>query len=172
MRILHFAPEHCIKEVLSHNACRYEAVDIAGNDVDCVLDIRGLPFPDDVYDLVYASHVLEHVDDDERAILEIKRVLRAGGVAILPVPVISEHTIEYDEPNPYESYHVRAPGRDYFEKYARVFEGIKIYSSDDFPEKFQTYLNEDRSKYPTPTSPYRHPMTGKKHCDFVPVCIG
>ena len=47
--------------------------------VDWNVDIQALPFLDDSYDLVYASLVLEHVNDDKEAIREICRVLKPGG---------------------------------------------------------------------------------------------
>ncbi|MBW3614271.1 MAG: methyltransferase domain-containing protein [Actinobacteria bacterium] len=45
-----------------------------------------LPFPDAAFDRVVASEVLEHVEDDRRAICELARVLRPGGVLAVTVP--------------------------------------------------------------------------------------
>lgn len=45
-----------------------------------------LPFPDDSFDVVYSSHVLEHVTCEEKALLEMKRVLKPGGVLIIGMP--------------------------------------------------------------------------------------
>src|SRR3954464_3885328 len=42
-------------------------------------DLLALPFPDDYFDVVMASEVLEHIPDDERAMAEIARVVRPGG---------------------------------------------------------------------------------------------
>lgn len=41
---------------------------------------------DATLDMVIANNVLEHVDDDPRAVREIKRVLRPGGRAVLQTP--------------------------------------------------------------------------------------
>jgi SAM-dependent methyltransferase len=49
-------------------------------------DIRALPIPDQSIDLVIATDVIEHVDDDQRAVSEIYRVLRPGGIALITVP--------------------------------------------------------------------------------------
>lgn len=45
-----------------------------------------LPFADSVFDLVIASEVLEHVEDDRSAIQEIGRVLKPGGILCVTVP--------------------------------------------------------------------------------------
>jgi SAM-dependent methyltransferase len=49
-------------------------------------DGRSLPFPDDTFDAVYSSSVLEHVADFDSMQRELARVLRAGGVAVHCVP--------------------------------------------------------------------------------------
>ena len=79
---------------------------------------------DESFDLIYASHVLEHVQYDIQALHEIRRVLTKNGIAILPVPIVCEETIEYPEPNPAEHLHCRAPGIDYFDKYKSVFSKV------------------------------------------------
>jgi SAM-dependent methyltransferase len=45
-----------------------------------VADAQALPFADGEYDMVIANHMLYHVPDRPRAIREVRRVLRAGGV--------------------------------------------------------------------------------------------
>jgi SAM-dependent methyltransferase len=45
-----------------------------------------LPFQSGRFDAVLASDVLEHIEDDGRALAEIARVLRPGGVFIFSVP--------------------------------------------------------------------------------------
>ncbi len=49
-------------------------------------DALTLPFPDGAFDAVVASEVLEHIVDDGRAIAELARVLRPGGVLAVTVP--------------------------------------------------------------------------------------
>jgi len=138
--------------------------------VDRREDLTHLSFPDGSFDLVYASHVLEHILDDQSAIREIRRVLSVGGVAILPVPIISNSTVEYGEPNPFEVYHVRAPGLDYFDRYKKIFGRVQIFESMSFDPKFQVWIYEDRSNLPTPRMPKRPKMIGSVHADYVPVC--
>lgn len=49
-------------------------------------DICNLPFRDGEFELVLATDILEHVEDDQRALREINRVLTSGGRAIITVP--------------------------------------------------------------------------------------
>lgn len=167
---VHFAPEPTIGRRLKARFPRYQTADLSGEGVDLAADLRDLPFEAASVDLVYASHVLEHVDDDRRAIAEIVRVLRPGGVAILPVPIVCEATVEYGAPNPTEHYHVRAPGLDYFDRYRAAFGRIEVFDSFAFPLEHQLLVFEDRTFYPTPDRPLRTPMSGGPHKDYVPVC--
>jgi SAM-dependent methyltransferase len=170
MKMLHFAPEKFFKTLFSGRFGQYETADLFEPGVDYKVDIQNLPFEDATYDFVFASHVLEHIPDDKKAIREIRRILRPNGIAILPVPIICENTIEYPEPNPLEHDHVRAPGLDFYERYKEQFKRVEVYSSDSFPAEYQTFTYEDRSRWPTAEFPLRAPSPGEKHADFVPVC--
>ena len=46
-------------------------------------DAENLPFPSDSFDIVYSNGVLHHTPDTERAIAEVKRVLKPGGQACI-----------------------------------------------------------------------------------------
>ena len=86
LRMLHFAPEPCFRELFGHRFGRYESADLDMADVDHHVDLLKLPFPDETYDFVFASHVLEHIRDDVKAISEVRRILKPKGIAVLPVP--------------------------------------------------------------------------------------
>jgi ubiquinone/menaquinone biosynthesis C-methylase UbiE len=51
-----------------------------------VADATTLPFQADLFDLVIAQDVVEHIEDDQRAISEIYRVCTPGGLALILVP--------------------------------------------------------------------------------------
>jgi SAM-dependent methyltransferase len=50
--------------------------------------ITELPLAADSFDLVCALDVIEHVADDQRAVAEMKRVARPGGVVLITVPAL------------------------------------------------------------------------------------
>ena len=49
-------------------------------------DLCALPFPEDHFDLVLATDVLEHIDEPGVGVAELRRVLRPGGTLIVTVP--------------------------------------------------------------------------------------
>jgi ubiquinone/menaquinone biosynthesis C-methylase UbiE len=51
-----------------------------------VADVTDYPAADDSFDAVFFNHVIEHIPDDGRALREIHRILRPGGVVVLGTP--------------------------------------------------------------------------------------
>lgn len=49
-------------------------------------NVEALSFGDESFDLVVSNDVLEHVNDPEKALAELLRILRPGGVLIMTVP--------------------------------------------------------------------------------------
>jgi SAM-dependent methyltransferase len=167
---IHFAPEEPMRRFLRPQFASYTTADLTRTDVDHHVDLRSLPFEDASFDFVYASHVLEHIDDERKAIAEISRILRPQGLAILPVPILGESTVEYPYPIAAEEYHVRAPGLDYFRRLAEHFSNVEIKTSEDYPEEYQTCSFEDRVGFSGDLFPYRPKQFGKRHVDYVPLC--
>lgn len=56
-------------------------------------DAHRLPFPDDSFDRIIASEVLEHLPHDDVAIRELARVLRPGGTLAVTVPAWLSETV-------------------------------------------------------------------------------
>lgn len=167
MRALHFAPEPCLRKGLVPMFYEYMTADISGRNVDHQVDICNLPFPDASFDVVIASHVLHYIRDEASALRSLWRVLSRGGMAIIPVPIFSEATVEYPQPI---GGQMRAPGQDYFDRCKSIFGSVRSYSSPDFDPQYQVWIHEDRSRWPAPIS-LRPCSTGKKHKEYVPVCF-
>jgi SAM-dependent methyltransferase len=76
-------------------------------------------------DLVVCTDVLEHVGDDGRALAELRRALRAGGRAVVHVPVLTSRTVEYGRAVAGDSDHVRAYGPDVADRFADAGLGVE-----------------------------------------------
>ena len=94
-RMLHIAPEPGFADKLRRMPnLAYLSADLYARDAMVRMDVCDIQYPDASFDLVYCSHVLEHVPDDRRALREFRRVLSVGGEAILLVPQRHGETIE------------------------------------------------------------------------------
>jgi SAM-dependent methyltransferase len=57
------------------------------------MSVTDIDFPDDYFDMLICNHLLEHVADDLKAMAELYRVMKPGGIGLAQVP-INEHTDE------------------------------------------------------------------------------
>lgn len=88
---------------------------------------EAIPFPDGYFDLVSSFNSLDHVDDLERAISEIGRVLRRGGCFLLIADIHEAPTIT--EPAAF-SWDILEKFKPNFEVLSeRHYEGHQLYSS-------------------------------------------
>ncbi|MCD6543262.1 MAG: methyltransferase domain-containing protein [Flavobacteriaceae bacterium] len=130
-KVLHMAPEQCFLPIFKKmKNLDYTTADLYSPIVDVKADILDLPFEDESFDIVFCNHVLEHIEDDSKAMKELYRVLKLGGMGIFQVPqdlglektyedfsITSEeerkkHFGQYD--------HVRIYGKDYFDRLRKV----------------------------------------------------
>jgi SAM-dependent methyltransferase len=152
-------------------ASSYNTADFHAEGVDLQVDLRDMTsIPGASFDLVIASHVLEHIDQDDKAIREIYRIVATGGCAILPVPLLADETVEYPDVSVWEHNHVRAPGIDYFERYREVFDRVDVVTSEGVAQDSQPWLNENRIRFPNRFMPYRPAQAGTRHLDAIPIC--
>ena len=87
--------------------------DITLPNVTCLSNINYLPFEDEAFDSIICIHVLEHIEDDLRAMRELHRVLRASGTAVICIPETdNEKTVEFGFEDPEKSHHWRDYGMD------------------------------------------------------------
>lgn len=93
--MLHVAPEPAFHERLG----RIQALDYLTADIESPramegMDITQIPYPENTFDIIYCSHVLEHVLDDRKAMRELARVLKPDGWSALLVPILGSQTTE------------------------------------------------------------------------------
>jgi predicted SAM-dependent methyltransferase len=97
--LLHFSPEWCLRRRLQDRpGLRYVTTDLdPSQQVDLRLDITGLDLPDDSFDAVLCSHVLEHVPDDAAAMAELSRITAPGGFTLVMVPLALDRAVTYED---------------------------------------------------------------------------
>jgi SAM-dependent methyltransferase len=124
LRVLHFAPERIFEKWLgSLPNLDYVSTDLERPRAMVKADITALPFPDDSFDVILCSHVLEHVVEDRRAMRELYRVLEPGGWALVLVPIDFDRAETFEDPAVVtpadrerlfgQADHVRIYGRDF-----------------------------------------------------------
>ena len=138
-KVLHIAPEQCFLKLFKQQKnLDYTTADLYSPIADVKADICNLPFEDNLFDVVFCNHVLEHIEDDSKAMSELFRVLTPGGMGIFQIPqdlsldktyedfsITSEeerkkHFGQYD--------HVRIYGKDYFNRLRSI--GFKVNEVD------------------------------------------
>lgn len=127
LRVLHVAPE----AILQSRFRRLPNLDYVSVDLDSPLamvhmDITRLALQDNQFDVIFCSHVLEHIPNDQQAMRELYRVLKPGGWAIMLVPIDTTQESTFEDPSivlpqERERYfgqhdHVRLYGRDYIQR--------------------------------------------------------
>jgi SAM-dependent methyltransferase len=138
-KVLHFAPEQAFYERFrNQNNLDYTTTDLVSPLADVKADICDLPFEDNAYDVILCNHVLEHIPDDTKAMQELYRVLKPGGMAILQIPqdlkrqtTFEDNTItdRKERAKIFGQYdHVRVYGRDYFNKLRSI--GFTVVEED------------------------------------------
>jgi len=126
-KVLHMAPEQCFLDIFRDlENLDYTTADLYSPIVDVKADILELPFDDNSFDIVFCNHVLEHIEDDAKAMSELYRVLKPGGMGIFQIPqdLNLEKTFEdfsittpEDRAKHFGQYdHVRVYGKDYFDR--------------------------------------------------------
>ncbi len=145
LHFLHIAPEQCFMQAFEkQHGAGYITADLESPLAKVKMDVHAIPFEDNTFDAAMCNHVMEHVENDIKAMSEIYRVLKPGGWAILQVPFfgpLGDITFEdksITDPKEREHVygqddHVRLYGRDYPDRIRSVgFEVIE----DRFIEEF------------------------------------
>lgn len=151
-KVLHFAPEQAFyKRFKKQPNLDYTTTDLESPLADVKADICNLPFADNSFDMILCNHVLEHIPDDTKAMQELCRILRPGGMGIFQIPQDMSRAVTFQDDSitdPKERTlifgqydHVRVYGRDYFDKLRAV--GFTVIE-EDFIHKL---TSEEVTKY-------------------------
>ncbi|MCK5815323.1 MAG: class I SAM-dependent methyltransferase [Flavobacteriaceae bacterium] len=150
--LLHFAPEQAFyKRFRKMDNLDYTTTDLNSPLADVKADICNLPFEDNSYDIIFCNHVLEHIPDDTKAMQELYRVLKKGGMGIFQIPQELDRATTFEDNSITDKKerakifgqydHVRIYGRDYFDKLRNI--GFKVdevdYSATLSEEEIETF---------------------------------
>lgn len=139
LKVLHFAPEQCfLKRFRALKNLDYTSTDLLSPIADVKADICDLPFQDNTYDVILCNHVLEHIPDDAKAMKELYRVMKVGGMGVFQIPQDLNRDITFEDntitdikerTKIFGQYdHMRVYGLDYFDKLRSI--GFKVEAVD------------------------------------------
>jgi predicted SAM-dependent methyltransferase len=139
--VLHIAPERMFENLLKHQFnSGYFTADLSDSKAMVRMDITHVDYAEETFDVIYCSHVLEHVSNDRRAIHELHRILKSDGWAVLLIPITADRTFE--DPSvtkPSERLklfgqedHVRRYGPDFVERLNEAGFKVKVIAASDF----------------------------------------
>ncbi|MDR0913025.1 MAG: class I SAM-dependent methyltransferase [Methanobrevibacter sp.] len=150
IKLLHFAPESIFYNIFKNREnIDYYPTDIVPNQrTRLEMDMQNIPFEDNSFDIIYNSHVLEHVPDDFKAMKELYRVVKPvspdGGKVIIMAPVFYSlsKTLEKEEYNTPElrskyygqADHLRRYGADFDDRLRSVGFDVEIVTDEDLVE--------------------------------------
>ena len=80
---------------------------------------ESLPYENQSFDVVYSSHVLEHVNDEQKSLGEMRRVLKDNGFLIIGMPTTTMTVI-------------RIFSQIVFTTHIKIYEAIKSFGSKKF----------------------------------------
>lgn len=144
-RVLHIAPERLLADWMKQNGATYYLSGDLYNEADMRLNIEQMDLEDATFDAVICMHVLEHVDD-QKALSEMRRVLRPGGMAFVMVPIVEgwDQTYENSDVKTDSERLLHFGQEDHIRYYGRdVRDRLSIY----FNVKEITAVEPDVSRY-------------------------
>lgn len=163
IEMLHIAPEQSFYKIFKNSKkIKYTTFDLDSPIADIKGDICKMPFKNNFFDLILCNHVLEHIVEDKLAMMEIYRVLKPNGTAVLQVPIETSNsktleetmiTSQKERNEKFGQYdHVRLYGNDYFKRLESI--GFKV-EKNFYAKKFS---KEEIKKY------------GLNENEIIPIC--
>ncbi len=97
VRLLHISPRYSFSRHFTKlQNLEYVGVDLFYcRNISITMDVAAAPLPSSIFDAIICIHVLEHVQDDRKAMREFFRVLKPGGWALVSSPIrMDQKTVE------------------------------------------------------------------------------
>jgi len=142
-RILDFSPSRSIYRLMKKRNFFYISSDISGDFIsDVSYNIKNIESANDSFDLIICYHILEHIDDDIKAMSELWRILTKGGYCIIQTP--------FKEGEIYEDNAISSPEER--EKHFGQSDHVRIYSINGLTKRlentgFQVEIRNFSEKY-------------------------
>ena len=128
LSILDFSPSRSIYRILNKEKFNYTSSDLSGDFISTVsYDITAIDAKDESYDLIICYHVLEHVENDIKAMQELKRVLSRNGSCVIQTPFKTGEI--------YEDYSIKTPEQRL--KHFGQDDHVRIYSAIGLKERLE-----------------------------------
>nr|WP_320194064.1 methyltransferase domain-containing protein [uncultured Desulfobacter sp.] len=101
IKLLDIAPGKALQQLIINRwSGMYRSADFEMQGVDDEVDITNMSvYQDSSFDFFICSHVLEHVENDVKAISELFRILRSGGKGIVMAPILLTLKTDYENPD-------------------------------------------------------------------------
>lgn len=146
LKMLHIAPEQCFLNIFkAQKNLDYLTGDLESPIADIHFDLHEIPLDENSFDVIFCNHVLEHVEDSDKCMRELYRVMKPGGWGIFQVPLDTNRSETYEDPSItspeerekhfWQKDHVRLFGLDYPEKLrAAGFDVEEVKMQDEIGE--------------------------------------
>lgn len=139
-KVLHVAPEYCfMNRFRKMKNLDYATADLSSPWADHHFDVHDIPFEENTFDVIFANHIMEHVENDAKVIREFFRVMKPGGFGIFQIPQDRTRKTTLEDPaiqspedrleHYWQEDHVRLYGLDYGDKWKDAGFNVK---EDDY----------------------------------------
>jgi SAM-dependent methyltransferase len=128
-KVLHFSPSRSVYRLLKKNPnIDYFSTDYEDEFLaDYKYDITQIPLKNEFFNLIICYHILEHIENDKKAIEELHRVLQPNGTCVIQTP--------FKEGEIYEDFSKKTP-----EERLNAFgqeDHVRIYSLEGLKQRLK-----------------------------------
>lgn len=162
-KMLHIAPEVALmrkfRQIYATCSDMYVTADLESPLATMHFDVQQIPLADESFDIIICNHLLEHVENDHKALEELFRVMRHGGWGIILSPMDESRqttfeddsiTNEAERTRIFGQYdHRRIYGHDYADRLHKAGFDVEVvdYASQLTPQERTLYALTDEKLY-------------------------